>query len=116
MRGELIPRPREAAHVLRGADPLAPALPRTIRRSIDRESAWGLVNAARAQAATFVAEARIEALELVTERAMYSLDRLQKVEAAMSKADPIKAERFSGYVDDFYLLSRSEIRRLPREW
>jgi hypothetical protein len=75
-----------------------------------------LVSAARAQAAAFAADARVEALELVTERAMLSLDRLQRVEAAMSKADPVKAERFNGYVEDFYALSRNEIRRLPREF
>ena len=116
MSGALVPRPRDAARVLRGADPLAPVMPVKVRRSIDRESAWGLTSAARAQAAAFVAEARVEAVELVTERAMYSLDRLQRVEATMSKADPIKAERFNGYVEDFYAISRSEIRRLPREF
>jgi hypothetical protein len=116
MRGELIPRGSDAVRVLRDADPLAPRLPYKIKHAVDRESAWGLVNAARAQAAGFVAGARIEAVELVTERAMLALDRLNHVEAAMAKQDPVKAERFSGLVDDFLLVARSEIRRLPREF
>lgn len=114
--GELMPRPHEASRSLRSADPLAPILPMRVRRAVDRESAWGLVNAARAHAAGFVAEARVDAAELVTERTMLGLDRLQRVEAAMAKADPIKAERFTGLVEDFLLVARSEIRRLPREF
>lgn len=114
--GELMPRPHEAMRSLRGADPLAPALPMKVRRAVDRESAWGLVSAARAQAVGFVAEARVDAAELVTERTMLGLDRLQRVEAAMAKADPIKAERFTGLVEDFLLVARNEIRRLPSEF
>lgn len=113
---ELMPRPQAAVRTLRGADPLAPMLPYKVRRAVDRESAWGLVSAARAQAAGFVAEARVDAVELVTERAMIGLDRLSRVEAAMAKTDPIKAERFTGLVEDFLLVARSEIRRLPREF
>ena len=116
MTGELIPRGSDAMRVLRGADPLAPRLPYKIKRAIDRESAWGLVNAARAQAAGFVADARVDAVELVTERAMLALDRLNHVEAAVAKQDPLKAERFSGLVDDFLLVARGEIRNLPREF
>jgi hypothetical protein len=116
MPGDLIPRPREAIQQLRGADPLAPRLPYKVRRAIDRESAWGLVSAARAQAAGFVADARVGAAELVTERAMLGLERLNQVEAAMAKADPLKAERFSGLVEDFLLVARSELRNLPREF
>jgi hypothetical protein len=111
-----MPRPPEAMRSLRGADPLAPMLPMKVRRAVDRESAWGLVSAARAQAAGFVADARVDAAELVTERTMLGLDRLQRIEAAMAKADPIKAERVTGLVEDFLLVARSEIRRLPREF
>lgn len=113
---ERMPAVREAARVVQGADPLAPALPRAVARAIDRESAHGLVAAARAQAVAFVVEARVEAVELVAERAMLSLDRLHQVEAAMAKQDPIKAERYAGYVEDFYAISRNEIRRMPREF
>lgn len=116
MSGELMPRPREAIQQLRGADPLAPRLPLKVRRAIDREAAWGLVSAARAQAVGFVADARVDAAEMVAERTMLSLDRLNRVEAAMAKADPVKAERFSGLVDDFLLIARSELRNLPREF
>jgi hypothetical protein len=87
-----------------------------VQRAVDRESAWGLVSAARAQAASFAAEARVEAVELVTERAMLGLDRLHRVEAAMSKQDPVRAERFNGLVEDFLMVARSELRRLPREF
>ena len=116
MSGQLMPRPRESARILRGADPLAPILPRVVRRSIDREAAWGLVNAARAQAAGYAAEARIDAVELVTERAMFGLDRLHRVEAAMAKQDPVRAERFNGLVEDFLMVTRCELRRLPTEF
>jgi hypothetical protein len=83
---------------------------------VDREYAWGLTQAARAQAAGFAADARIDAVEMVTERAMLGLDRLQRVEAAMAKQDPIKAERFTGLVEDFLLVARCELRNLPREF
>jgi hypothetical protein len=113
--GDLMPRPREAARSLRGADPLAPRLPRAVARAVDRESAWGLVNAARAQAVEFVAEARVDAVELVTERAMLGLDRLHRVEAAMAREDPVRSAQFSGLVEDYLMIARSEIRRLPGE-
>lgn len=114
--GELMPRPRDAIRELRGSDPLAPRLPRAVQQAVDRESAWGLVNSARAQAVSYVASARVDAAELVTERIMVSLDRLNRVEAAMSKADPIKAERFAGLVDDFLLIARCELRDMTREF
>jgi len=110
-----MPRPREAAHALRGADAFVPCLSLKLQRAVDRESAWGLVSAARAQAASFAAEARVEAVELVTERAMLGLDRLHRVEAAMVKDDPIKAAEYAGLVDDYLMIARSELRRLPRE-
>jgi hypothetical protein len=112
--GDLMPR--EAARILRGSDPLAPRLPTKVQRAIDRESGWGLVSAARAQAAGFAAEARINAGELVAERAMLGLERLHQVEAAMAKQDPIKAERYTGLVEDFLMLARNELRRLSREF
>jgi hypothetical protein len=114
--GELMPRPRDAVRTLRGADPLATRLPAKVQRAVDKESAWGLVSAARAQAAGFAADARIDAVEMVTERAMLGLDRLSRVEAAMAKQDPIRAERFTGLVEDFLLVARTELRRLPREF
>ncbi len=58
----------------------------------------------------------MDAVELVTERTMLGLDRLQRVEVAIAKADPIKAKRFTGLVEDFLLVARNEIRRLPREF
>lgn len=116
MTGDLIPRGPDALRIVRGADPLAPRLPYRIKQAIDRESAWGLVNAARAQAASYVADARIEATALVAERTMLALDRLNQVEAALAKQDPVKADRFAGLVDDFLLIARNEIRNLPREF
>lgn len=111
---ELVPRPREAAHVLRGADPLAARLSVKVQRAVDRESA--LVSAARAQAAAFAAEARVEAVELVTERAMFGLDRQLRVEAAMVRDDPIMAAQYAGLVDGLLMIARSELRHLPREF
>jgi hypothetical protein len=113
---ELMPRPRDGMRIVEGREPLAPRLPARVRKAIDRESAYGLANAARAQAVGFVAEARVEAAELVAERTMLGLDRLHRVEAALSKSDPLKAERCNGLVEDFLLIARSELRRLPREF
>jgi hypothetical protein len=99
-----------------GRNPLAPRLPMKVKKAIDRESAWGLTNAARAQAVGFVAEARVEAAELVTERTMLGLDRLHRVEAALSKSDPLKAVQYAGLVDDYLLIARCELRRMTREF
>lgn len=41
---------------------------------------------------------------------MFGLDRLHRIEAAMTKDDPIKAAQYSGLVDDFLMLARSELR------
>lgn len=95
---------------------LTPRLSSKLQRAIDREGAWGLVQAARAQAAAFTAEARIEAAELTTGRAMLGLDRLQRMEQAMTKNDPIQAERYGSLIDDFMTVARYEIRRLPEEF
>jgi len=74
------------------------------------------VNAARAQAAGFVAEARLNAAELVAEQAMLGLNRLHQLEAVFAKADPIKAAQYAGLVDDYLMVARNQIHRLPREW
>jgi hypothetical protein len=112
--GDLMPR--ESARVLSGTDPLAPRLPARVQRAIDRESGRALASAARAQAAGFVAEARIGALELVTERAMLGLARLHQIEAAMAKQDPIVAEQYAGLVDDYLMLARGELRCTREEF
>lgn len=116
MSGQLMPRPRDAMRIVRNADPLAPQLPRAVRQAVDRESAWGLVNAARAQAAEYVAEARIEAIELAAERGMLGLDRLHRVEAALSRTDPVQADRYAAYVEAYQAITLNEIRQLPREF
>lgn len=91
-------------------------LPAQVRRAIDREGAWGLVEGARAQAVAFVTEARIEAAELVTARALVGLDRLHRIEAALAKENPIQAARYDSLVEDFLTVARHEIRQLPREF
>ena len=112
--GDLMPR--ESARVLQGTDPQAPRLPARVQRAIDRQSGWALTSAARAQAAGFVAEARIGALELVTERSMLGLARLHQIEAAMAKQDPIAAEQYGGLTDDFLMLARGQLRRMHEEF
>jgi hypothetical protein len=87
-----------------------------VQRAVDRESAWGLASAARAQAASYLAEARIEAVEMAAERGMLGLDRLHRIEAALAKADPIKADRYAAYVETYQAIALDEIRRLPREF
>ena len=47
---------------------------------------------------------------------MVSLDRLQRMEASMAKADPIKSDRFAGLVDDFLMIARSELRNMRGEF
>jgi hypothetical protein len=116
MSGEIEHHPYRVVQQLRGTDPLARQLPRQVRRAVDREAAWGLTTAARAQAVGFVAEARVDAAELVTERTMLGLERLHRIEAAMAKADPIRGERFASLVDDFLLITRTDLRRLQREF
>jgi hypothetical protein len=74
MAGELSHRLQESMINRRGPDPLAPRLPYKVQRAINREAAWGLTAAARAQAVGFVGEARIDAIEQVTERAMIAVD------------------------------------------
>lgn len=116
MRGEVVPRPQEAAPVLRGADPLAPALPKRVERAIQRESARGLVGATRAQAAAFVAEARLEAGEQATVQGMVSFNRVEQVEAALIGDDPIRAARLAGYVEGYYALSQGVLHQMTREF
>jgi hypothetical protein len=116
MTDQLMPRPRDGMRIVEGRDPLAPRLPIRVKKAIDRESAWGLTNAARAQAVGFVAEARVEAAELVTERTMLGLDRLHRVEAALAKQDPVRAERYDGLVEDFLMIARCELRNMTREF
>jgi len=113
---DLIPRPRDGMRTIEGRDPLSPRLPIKVKRAIDRESAWGLANAARAQAVGFVAEARVEAAEMVTERAMLGVHRLHQVREALGASDPIEADELSGLVRDFTLVSRAELRNLARGW
>jgi hypothetical protein len=114
--GELIPRLQEAMITRRGADPMAPRLPFRVQRAINREAAWGLTAAARAQAAGFASDSRLDAVEMVTERAMIAVDHLGHLEAAMSKGDPLKSDRYTGLVEDFLMIARNEIRHLPREF
>jgi hypothetical protein len=102
--------------IVEGRDPLAPWLPMKVKKAIDRESAWGLANAARAQAVGFVAEARVEAAELVTERAMLSLHRLNQVKQALKPADPVEADEYNAIVQEFSLTARLEIHHMRREW
>src|ERR1700690_920663 len=109
---QLMPRPRDGMRIAEGRDPLAPRLPVRVQRAIDREAAWGLANAARAQAAGFVAEARVEAVEMVTERAMLGVNRLQQVKQALTKADPIEADDYNGLLADFVLVARVQVRNL----
>jgi hypothetical protein len=116
MPGELMPSPRDAMHQLRGTNPLARRLPKEVRQARNRIAAKGFLGGVQAQAAEFVTEARIDAVEQVTERTMIALERLGHVEASMVRGDPIRAERFAGLVDDFLLIARTELRRLPDEF
>jgi hypothetical protein len=113
---EPVPRNQSGA-LYRPSHDIQPArLPARVQRGIDREGGWGLVQGARAQAVAFVEEARIEAVELVTTRAMLGLDRLHRVEAALSREDPIQAARYDSLVEDYLLVARHEIRRMPQEF
>lgn len=115
-KGEVVPRLHEAELIMRGLDPLAPPLPRAVDKALGRIGARALAQAAEAQAVGYVTAERIDAAELVVERAMLGRDRLLRLKAVMAKADPIEAEGFTDLVEDFQLIARSLIRRLPREF
>jgi hypothetical protein len=91
-------------------------LPAKMQRAVEREGAWGLIQAARAYVVAFVVKGRIRAAELVVARAMLGLDRLHCVEAALIKDNPIQAARYDSLVEDFVRVSRHEIRQMPREF
>ena len=112
----LVPRPQAWDLAQPSHDVIPPRLSYRVQRTINEEAASALVRAARAQGAGFVAEARVEAAEAVAARAMRGLDWLHRVESAMTKNDPIQAERYSALVEDFLLVSRTELRRLPKEF
>jgi hypothetical protein len=97
-------------------DVLAPRLPARVQRAIDREGAWGPVQAARAQAVAFAVESRIEAAKLATVNAMLGLDQLHRLESAMTKDDPIQAVRYDSFVEEFMLAARQQIRQMPKEF
>lgn len=112
----LVPQPQARLLAQPSHDILPQRLPYRVQRAIDQEAARALVQAARAQSAGFTATARIEAAELVTARAMNGLDWLHRIESAMTKNDPIQAERYSSLVEDFLLVARTEVRRLSKEF
>jgi hypothetical protein len=84
-------------------DLVSTRLPKAVVRSIDGEAARGLTRAARVRAAGFVAETALSEVEL-----------LSRMEAAVSRNDPIAAERVSGIIEDFVSVARSELRRMGR--
>jgi hypothetical protein len=47
---------------------------------------------------------------------MLGLDRLHRVEAALAKQDPVRAERYIGLVEDFVMIARCELRNITREF
>ena len=112
----IIPRLQDRELTRQSHDILPPRLPSRVQRAIDQEAARSLVQTARAQGAGLTAAARIEAAELVTARAMHGLDWLHRVESAMTKNDPVQAERYSALVEDFLLVARTEVRRLSKEF
>lgn len=101
---------------LRSPGPLDRHWPRAVEQAVNREVARGIQGAARAQAAGYVAAARVETAELVTEQAMLGIHRLHQVRQALGASDPIEADELSGLVRDFALVSRMEIQDLARRW
>jgi hypothetical protein len=115
MRQDLMPQDDRVLG-LQTPGPLDRQWPKAVERAANREVARGLQGAARAQAAGYVATARVEAAELVTERAMLGVHRLHQVCEALGASDPIEADELSGLVRDFTLVSRMELRTLARRW
>jgi len=115
MSGNLAPR-HYGDLTQQSHDLSAPRLPARVQRAINQEAVWGLVQAARAQAVAFATKSRIGAAERVAEEAMFRLDRLHRVEASMFRADPLQAERYNTLLNDFLMVARAEIRRLPEEF
>ncbi len=124
--GELVPSSSTLSHLMRATDPLSSPSPRIQRAlsklktngqlAITEALVEGAVGAAQAQAAEYQAEARIDAAEQVTERAMLSLDRLHRVKKVMAADNPLEADEYDGLMRDFLLVARNTIRNLPREW
>lgn len=94
----------------------APPRSRSLERAVGRDLAYGVRGSARAQAVGYRAAARVETAELVTERAMIGLDRLNRVKCALQPADPIEAAAYDSLIRDFVLVSRTELRRLTKVW
>ena len=92
---ELVPR-EYAAERLPVSRP-----PRWVQRMADDAAAEGLVAAARLQAAAWVAQ-----------DGMMRTAMLSAQEQRLMAADPLVADRYAGFVDDFVAVARNELRRM----
>lgn len=111
----LMPRDDQSLSLDRSG-PLDAKRPKQLVRAVNRQIARGIEGAARAQAAGYVANAQLEATELVTEQAMLGLHRLHQVKQALGPADPVEADDYNSLIRDYTLIARTTIRNLPREW
>ena len=112
----LMPRRETTVDYRYADDPLAPALPREVQRAIDRESARGLVAAARAQAEGFATSAQIGAVAYATHEALSAYAFIRAHERAIASQDLVTAEEVAGYRHDFNNISRALIWHLAERF
>jgi hypothetical protein len=72
-----------------------------VQRRVDEAAAEGLVAAAYVQAAAWVAQ-----------NGMARTAMLCAQEQRLAAADPLVADRYAGFVDDFVAIARNELRRM----
>lgn len=87
-------------------DPVPPItvsrrLPRSVQAAVDEEAAHGLVAVTRIRTAAWVAE-----------EAMLRTQILEGLEQHLAAEDPVAADRYARYVEDFVLVARTTLRRL----
>lgn len=97
-------------------DQLSTGWAKDTRRALEPIYRGTIVGAARAEAVGYVAATQIGVAEFAVHCGMESLNRLHQHESAVTRNDPIQAERVSGYIEDFMMVSRHVIRDLPRRW
>jgi hypothetical protein len=94
-------RGRDRADVMPVPVTVPRRLPREMRERIVEEIVEGYVSAARVEAAAWV-----------TSRATTQTAFLTNLEVRQTANDPVRAEMFNSYIEDFALVARQSIRRL----
>ena len=76
----------------------------------------GIIDVAKADVAAQMAIKHNEVVEMVARHGMQAMDSLLRDEAALTRSDPLQADRYNGFISDAELLMRLNLRNLPRSW